>query len=188
MKFTFTILVGYLLIWPPCVSCGDPVRVSGKFTQTQGAHTVYLYEAYGSGYFLLDSTELKNGEFEFAFQNLSRGFYRIGINKEISIITILGEPDISITADLGNPQVKEIKNSRENDVLTEYQNYNLNIYNQKYQAEQKIKSGYKGGQQQDYRILVQGLKLRFDSLDDQRNAFYQQIGARHPDLFMGKIC
>lgn len=188
MKFALTILVGNLLIWLQHISMGQPMRVAGNFTNTHGANTVYLYEAYGAGYFLLDSTKLRNGKFVFELENLSRGFYRLGISEDVSIVAVLGEPDISITADLDNPQLREIKNSGENDVLTEYQKFNLNIYNQKYRAEQKVKTGYKRGQEQDYRILVQELKQTLDSLDDHRNEFYRKLGSLHSDLFMGKVC
>ncbi len=188
MKLALVILAVNLLVLPLLIAWGDPSRVTGRFTNVSGSKTVYLYEAYGDGFFLTDSTEMLEGRFVFDFDDLDRGFYRIGISQEVSVVAVLGEPEVQISADLKNPEHPEFVGSKENPLLAEYQDVNRRIKDRKYQTEQKVKSGYTGGESQDYRLLVQGLKQSFDSLDTERNEFYRQLADRHPDLFMGKIC
>jgi hypothetical protein len=108
--FLFFLFISHLAI-------GKGVTVSGEFKNPGKNQYVFLYRIFGPEIAKSDSVKLNNGLFSFKFKNaLPRGFYRIGVSEENSFVCILGDENISVSADLNNiPAGLQIDKSKENE-------------------------------------------------------------------------
>jgi len=169
--------------------CCQAIVIKGKFHQSANYSLVYIYEALGSYYFPIDSVQMIEGEFQFRIpKKLPRGFYKIGVTREMAVKLILGSEDLELEADLENLENQTIiKGSEENNAFHQFEIYNNEIRLLKTQWNSKLKEMYGKVSIEQYRIEIAKLKNRFDSLDDIRNQYYKGFTAEHHELLVGKV-
>lgn len=165
------------------------VRIRGSFKNINGPY-VYLYRYFGPEVIKTDSVKHEAGKFQFRFKELKRGFYKIGENDQLSVMLLLGEDNISVSADLKDLQNSVvIENSKENDAFRKFSSFNenhslqVNNLNQKAQmlgAEQNTNP-------QKYKTEISKLQTTLDSLNALQRQFYQTSLNQSQGLFFSKF-
>jgi len=97
-------------------------RIKGEFQHAQTHKYVYLYQYFGQEITKVDSALLSNGEFEFNSKKpLPRGFYRIGVNSNQSLILILSNENPVVKVDLTDISgTTIITGSKENELYKDF--------------------------------------------------------------------
>lgn len=168
---------------------GDPVRIKGNFKNIEGPY-VYIFKYFGPEVFKTDSVKHVAGQFQFRYKDLKRGFYRIGESEQLSVMVLLGENDISISADLKDlPASISIGNSRENDAYNKFRTFNENHSQQINNLNQKaqILSAEQYSNPTKYQTEIRKLQVTLDSLNALQRQFYSTSLSQNPGLFFAKF-
>ena len=180
----------FLLLLGLICENGFAISIKGKVLNGNDAEMVYLYQAWGSQYQLFDSTQLVNRSFEFEYDSIDRGFYKLEV-EGIRYNVIIGDRDLDVTADLDKIEFSDdnqlaFTDSKENEIHLQFMELNSRIIDEKRAADKELKKYFQRVSQEKYRRLVMETKEVFDSLDDIRNEFLLNVASNHPDLFMGR--
>ena len=181
---SFAILLLFLLNSP----ISAQVKFSGTILNSDEFPRVYLYEFFGRGYYPIDSAELKKGKFSFEFDELQRGFYRLGLDDQRMVNFIIGQENFSLVAeadDLFN--TIEFENSRENEVYFEYLRFSLDFSQKNYQLEQELSSLPESMDSLQRLSASQKINAKRDSLNRTRLDHLLQIQQEYPGSYMSKI-
>lgn len=182
--FLFFLFISHLAI-------GKGVTVSGEFKNSGKNQYVFLYRIFGPEIAKSDSVKLNNGLFSFKFKNaLPRGFYRIGVSEENSFVCILGDENISVSADLNNiPASLQIDKSKENEGYNLFLKRN-NEYQQhlaKLDKEAQHIMAQNAYNSENYSVEIKKLQVKLDSLNRDLNSFYKEIAKKYDGYFIGKL-
>lgn len=185
-RVTISLLALFFLVF---ATYAKSISIKGKLIKT-GYSTIYLYKYLGTTISVFDSTEYKEGEFEFKYSNaIATGFYKVGFDKVSALTIIAGYENIVIT---GNPDVERsliIAGSKENDEYALYRQVNKN-QNSSNEALNKTAQGLQkqpGMTEELFNQYVVVLRAKSDSLNKVYNTEMLRIVTANPGLFMTKV-
>lgn len=186
MKFVKPLLVLSLVIFS-FSSAVALQSVSGKIKNSPANGKIYLYEYFGSNFYVVDSAKLKNGEFRFAPKTAyPRGFYQLGASRENSAIFILGNEEISAEADWNDIKTTlAIKNSAENENFNKMMAFNAQIGS--FEGQAKALMPLRDTSVALYNLRIGELQKKYDSLNTANNAFKQDIMTNKTNLYFSKV-
>jgi len=166
------------------------VTISGKLFNTGDEKYIYIFEYLGSTLIKLDSTLNKKGFFQFKFPKpLPRGFYRIGLDAQKSVLVIAGLETFTLEADLNDLSSVSIENSKENQSYQSFRKFNEQISKEYQEINVEAEDAQKkyASQAVEYNKIITGLQERVDSLNKARIDFYAKTIDENKGLFMGKF-
>lgn len=190
MKYIRRVIISlFALLILTFATSAKSITIKGKLAKT-GYSKIYLYKYLGNTVSVFDSTEFKEGEFEFRYMNpIPTGFYKIGFDKVSALTIIAGYENIVIT---GNPDIERsllIAGSKENDEYVLYrkankaQNANNDALNKTAQDLQK----QPGMTEELFNQYVVVLRAKSDSLNKAYNTEMLGIATANPGMFMTKV-
>lgn len=165
------------------------ISIKGKLTKA-GSSTIYLYKYLGNVISVFDSTQCKEGVFEFKYTDvIPTGFYKVGFDQATAITIIAGYENIVIT---GNPNVERsivIAGSKENEEYELYRKVNKtqNAQNAALNKTAQDLQKQPGMTEELFNQYIEVLKSKSDSLNKAYNVEMLRIAAAYPGLFMTKV-
>lgn len=165
--------------------------IKGTFKNAESYKTLYFYEYCGLEFYLIDSTSVANGVFNFnPKKTYTRGIYRLGPKKELSYELVYGKEEVEISADLSDfeKSLKIIK-SDENKAYQDYISF-IKSVNEKSGNIQKTANGMQGMAQTDpdkYNAEISKLQKKMDSLNNSVNEKYKYFAKLYSSLYIGKL-
>lgn len=186
-KMNIVTKITFLFFSSICILNAQNGIIKGVFKNAPATSKVYLYEYFGSNFYLVDSATAKNGNFVFSKKTpYPRGFYQLGENQQNSFILIVSNENIEIAADWKN--LKEsavIKNSKENEYFTR-----LLGFNQRVQAIQSKAQELAPLQQNNPDLFnknMLALQKSYDSINGIHEQFKTNIMSTEGNLFFAKV-
>ncbi|MDX2190693.1 MAG: TlpA disulfide reductase family protein [Bacteroidota bacterium] len=158
------------------------VALKGKFTNAPATAKVYIYEYFGSQYYLKDSTIAKNGLFSYAPASpIAEGFYQVGTDKTNSFIIILSKEQPFVEGNWKNMKEVTISNSLENKMFRSMlaTNAALTAIDGEYRTLQAAEPQNAEG--------LNKIKLKFDSVNMAGTQMRNEAINKNAGLFFGKI-
>ncbi len=188
-RFHIVIILAVLLAFNK-TKAQNTVLISGQFTNTGNSSFIYLTRLFGSQSEIIDSVKHKNGSFRFIKPTaFNRGFYRLSSEpKGNSVTLVLGEPNLTIKGDLGQNGNFTIDSSKENSIYQAYQQLN-DSQSKKSTVFQTQAEQLKNKQlsEQDFKIELNKIQIRYDSLLSTYNNSSKTLQEQNPGLFITKI-
>ncbi len=181
-------LFSYLLLLT-ITSFGAGQTIKGTVENPQSAYIV-LYQFYGAQAIPFDTAEIKNGKFNFSYEEkLPRGFYRLGFDQEDAKILIIANENLTVSAKQGEMKKATIENSKENKLFEEYQEVVRKTHlgtqeiNQRINQLQELQSS----NPEKYKADLDAIRSDYDTLVNWQHAQYHNIAKNNPGTFVGKI-
>lgn len=183
-----------LILWSACcltvtaVTAQNPVRTKGNFKNVSTPY-VYLYECFGPEVIKMDSVKHTNGQFQLKSKGLHRGFYKLGESEQRSVMLILGEDNITVSADLSEPSTVTVSDSRENKAYGEFRQFNdkHNLEVNKINQQVQLLSSRQQSDPVAYNHDVQKLQASLDSLNSLQKQYLSNLEKNYPDLVVMKF-
>jgi peroxiredoxin len=166
-----------------------PISIKGKLTKT-GNSKIYLYKYLGSTISVFDSTECKDGTFEFKYKDaIPTGFYKVGFEKANAVTIIAGYENIVITGNMEIERSIIITGSKENDAYAVYKKVNTtqNAHNQALNKTAQDLQKQPGMTEELFNQYLVVLRAKSDSLNKAYNAEMLRLSTANPGLFMTKV-
>lgn len=183
----FTSLVSLLLL--VSFATAKPIIIKGKFTKTENS-TIYLYKYLGGVINVYDSTKIKDGVFEFKYNDvIPTGFYKIGFDKLSAHTIIAGYESIHISGDLDIERSIVITGSKENEGYEVYQRANIKqgAYNAALNKTAQDLQKQPGMTEELFNSSIEVLKAKSDSLNTAYNSEMVVISKQYPNMFITKV-
>ncbi|HSY61857.1 MAG TPA: TlpA disulfide reductase family protein [Cytophaga sp.] len=190
MKYLKRVIISlFTLFFLAFATYAKPMSIKGKLIKT-GYSKIYLYKYLGTVISVFDSTEYKEGVFEFKYKDvIPTGFYKVGFDKVSAITIIAGYENLVIT---GNPDIERsivIAGSKENDEYTLYRKINKtqNAHNDALNKTAQDLQKQPGMTEELFNQCITVLKAKSDSLNKAYNAEMLRLSTVYPGLFMTKV-
>lgn len=190
MKYIKRVSISLLAVmFLASVSEAKPISIKGKLIKT-GYSKIYLYKYLGTTISVFDSTEYKEGVFEFKYKDaIPTGFYKIGFDQVSATTIIAGYENVVIT---GNPDIERsmvISGSKENDEYALYRKVHKtqNAQNEALNKTAQDLQRMPGMTEELFNQYVTVLRAKSDSLSNVYNAEMLRITKAYPGSFMTKV-
>lgn len=170
-----------------CISNAQNGIIKGVFKNAPVSAKVYLYEYFGSNFYVVDSASAKNGIFSFSKKTpYPRGFYQLGQNEQNSFILIVSNENIEISADWKNlKETAIVKNSKENEYFKRLLAFNQTV--QGIQAKAQEFAPLQQSNPDEFNKNMMALQKNYDSVNNSHEQFKTKIMTTESNLFFAKV-
>ncbi len=173
----------------PFLADADTEVVTGKVSNCDDGEWIYLYEYFGADLEVVDSAQVKSGEFKLkSKKGYPDGLYQIGASETGSAALVLKEKSVEVEFDFVEPKESlKVADSKENQLFEDYSKA-LNGY---YQEFQDINSAFykiQPLQRQNpelYSEKSSELSQRLDSIHKGLDAYHAKLVEENPESLMG---
>ena len=148
------------------------ITVKGKMLKSKSG-MIYLYEVLGNETFILDSTNVKSGSFQFKTKNYTTGFYKLAFNNETNDVEIVLNPKEGNTL---NINFNEYRISKNYNILNSKDNEVKKLFNvKKSEIDRKINKTKRDASKtvEMRKKEVQNLNIEMDNYSNQLSNNYK---------------
>jgi peroxiredoxin len=161
------------------------VSIVGTFKNAPPKAKIYLFQHFGTSYYVFDSATVVSGKFEFVDKNYPNGFYELGSKRDNIFQLIIANEKINLTGDWKNFKTgTKIIKSKENEAYRQMISFNtkLSSFEKKVGDIEPFKT-----KPEVYNAKLNALQKKYDSINTAFNTFKSNIIVQQTPLFFSKV-